>query len=102
MRKLCSHPALVLDVGNAAHAAALEAAAPGETLPLRGLQHAPKLAALRELLAQCGIGATPEGDVLKPVLFSSLPGCSQIFDDRCSSGCRGGASAPSPPKVLET
>ena len=56
MRKLCSHPALVLDPGNAAHAAALAAGAPGEALPLRGLHHAPKLAALAELLHQCGIG----------------------------------------------
>lgn len=61
MRKLCSHPALVLDPGNEAHQGALQDVAPGAALPLRGLQHAPKLAALRELLAQCGIGHPPEG-----------------------------------------
>jgi hypothetical protein len=61
MRKVCSHPALVLEPGNEAHADALQEAAPGAALPLRGVQHAPKLAALRDLLAQCGIGHPAEG-----------------------------------------
>jgi TATA-binding protein-associated factor len=61
MRKVCSHPALVLEPGNEAHAEALREAAPGAVLPLRGTQHAPKLAALRDLLVQCGIGHSAEG-----------------------------------------
>jgi TATA-binding protein-associated factor len=61
MRKVCSHPALVLEPGNEAHAEALREAAPGATLPLRGTQHAPKLAALRDLLAQAGIGRPAAG-----------------------------------------
>ncbi|KAK9916950.1 hypothetical protein WJX75_009151 [Coccomyxa subellipsoidea] len=62
LRKLCSHPLLVLDAAVAQHVAA--AAAVANTAPgqwdktgsaLRQLRHAPKLAALRELLQECGI-----------------------------------------------
>lgn len=56
MRKVCSHPALVLDQANAAHQRAL--ATQQLSLPLKdGPLHAPKLGALRELLGQCGIGS---------------------------------------------
>lgn len=72
MRKLCSHPLLVLDGRLPAHVSAVAAVAgepesrnPGGWSraggPLRSLPHAPKLAALRELLQQCGIGL--EGEV---------------------------------------
>lgn len=73
MRKLCSHPALVLDAGNGAHREALQAVAPGAALPLRGVQHAPKLAALRELLGQCGIGSQAEGGPLTLRQLTSEP-----------------------------
>ncbi|KAK9823112.1 hypothetical protein WJX72_000353 [[Myrmecia] bisecta] len=69
LRKLCSHPLLVLNPAIPAHQAAVEAtlgaaaggpAGPadwGQALPsLRALQHAPKLLALKELLQECGIG----------------------------------------------
>lgn len=56
MRKVCSHPALVLDKDTAAHQQIL--ASQQLSLPLKdGVQHAPKLGALRELLTQCGIGS---------------------------------------------
>jgi hypothetical protein len=60
LRKLCSHPLLVLDAAVAQHVAA--AAAVANTAPgqwdktgsaLRQLRHAPKLAALLELLQVC-------------------------------------------------
>ena len=58
LRKLCSHPLLVLDASVPQHAAAVAKAglppgAPdwaGKGSPLRALQHAPKLQALAELL----------------------------------------------------
>eukprot|EP00887_Chlorella_sp_A99_P001519 scaffold8.g1519.t1 len=65
LRKLCSHPLLVLDPGVEQHVAAVQrvlgakAAAdwPGATAAIaEHLSHAPKLAALRELLLDCGIG----------------------------------------------
>ena len=56
MRKVCSHPGLVLDKATAAHRQIL--ASQQLSLPLKdGVQHAPKLGALRELLTQCGIGS---------------------------------------------
>lgn len=58
LRKLCSHPLLVLDASVPQHAAAvvmagLALAAPNwacKGSPLRALQHAPKLQALAQLL----------------------------------------------------
>ena len=58
LRKLCSHPLLVLDGSVPQHAAAVAAsgvtAGPadwgGKGSPLRSLHHAPKLQALAELL----------------------------------------------------
>jgi len=65
LRKVCSHPVMVLDENNESHREAVE-----ETLGkdaaddwnaamqriATGLQHSPKLAALKELLNDCGIG----------------------------------------------
>jgi hypothetical protein len=59
LRKLCAHPLLVLDGGVQQHVRAVAACAPGAGAPsawhalggpLRQLQHAPKLLALRQLL----------------------------------------------------
>lgn len=58
LRKLCSHPLLVLDASVSQHAAAvakigLPQGAPNwacKGSPLRALQHAPKLQALAQLL----------------------------------------------------
>ncbi|KAJ9524538.1 hypothetical protein QJQ45_024108, partial [Haematococcus lacustris] len=63
MRKLCSHPALVLDLALPQHKGAVarvlgtSAAESSKALTsaLRDVAHAPKLLALKELLAQCGI-----------------------------------------------
>ena len=60
LRKLCSHPLLVLDWSVSAHRDACQsvlgvstqAAAEQE---LRALEHAPKLLALKDILVQCGI-----------------------------------------------
>ena len=65
LRRLCSHPLLVLDPAVPAHAHALTqvlgpkvgADWPAAQRALRtNLEHSPKLAALRELLIDCGIG----------------------------------------------
>lgn len=61
LRKLCSHPALAVDWDNPVHVAAVEAALPASTpadnmsSKLRELAQAPKLQALRQLLASCGV-----------------------------------------------
>lgn len=74
LRRLCSHPLLALDPSNAAHVAAATRATHTDTwakaqAQLHALQHAPKLAALRDLLHQCGIGrAAEEGIKQEPDL----------------------------------
>ena len=63
LRKLCSHPLLVFDWQNAAHVEAVRAVLPADACitaeaaerALAALEHSPKLAALRELLTDCGI-----------------------------------------------
>jgi TATA-binding protein-associated factor len=60
LRKLCSHPLLALDWSVPAHQAAcgklLGASTQGAAqAALRGLEHAPKLLALQDILVQCGI-----------------------------------------------
>lgn len=62
LRKLCSHPLLVLDRGVPEHVAAVEAQLgpwPAAQAALRDLSHAPKLQALKQLLSECGIGVEP-------------------------------------------
>ena len=65
LRKVCSHPIMVLDENNEAHREAVEAslgkgAATEWNQAMRriasGLEHSPKLSALKELLNDCGIG----------------------------------------------
>jgi TATA-binding protein-associated factor len=61
LRKLCTHPALVLDPSHPDYEEIrrhLEASGSD----LHSLAHAPKLQALRELLRQCGIGVAREGE----------------------------------------
>ena len=60
LRRLCSHPLLALDPANPVHVAAATAATGTGTwraaeARLHDLAHAPKLAALRDLLQQCSI-----------------------------------------------
>ena len=68
LRKLCSHPLLVLQSALPSHVAAVtsvtgtaswEAAQPS----LHQLEHAPKLAALQQLLQQCNIGVKAEDGI---------------------------------------
>ncbi|KAG6911440.1 hypothetical protein DXG01_014514 [Tephrocybe rancida] len=54
LRKLCNHPALVLNKDKEAITAAL--ARVGGPQELSDIQHAPKLLALRQLLMDCGVG----------------------------------------------
>ena len=71
LRRLCSHPLLVLDPEVPAHSKALikvlgpklgnDWPAAKEHLRIH-LEHSPKLAALRELLIDCGIGTDVSGD----------------------------------------
>ncbi|KAL4259712.1 TATA-binding protein-associated factor Mot1 [Pleurotus pulmonarius] len=56
LRKLCNHPALVLKDPEAL-AAAMEKVK-GQTTGLADIQNAPKLLALKQLLTDCGIGAS--------------------------------------------
>ncbi|KAK9809358.1 hypothetical protein WJX73_008453 [Symbiochloris irregularis] len=60
LRRLCSHPLLALDQGNPVHTAAVLRITGADSWQaaqerLHALHHAPKLAALRDLLQQCGI-----------------------------------------------
>jgi TATA-binding protein-associated factor len=60
LRKLCSHPLMVLDWSVAAHRDACQRVLGATTQPsaeqaLRALEHAPKLLALQDILVQCGI-----------------------------------------------
>lgn len=60
LRKLCSHPLLVLDWSVPAHREACQQVLGASTqaaaeVALRGLEHAPKLLALQDILVQCGI-----------------------------------------------
>lgn len=62
LRKLCSHPLLVLDAAVPEHVAAVEAQLgpwAAAQAGLRDLSHAPKLQALKQLLSECGIGVEP-------------------------------------------
>lgn len=60
LRKLCSHPLLVLDWSVAAHREACQEVLGVSTqaaaeVALRAIEHAPKLCALQDILVQCGI-----------------------------------------------
>ncbi|KAK6523287.1 TATA-binding protein-associated factor mot1 [Orbilia ellipsospora] len=57
MRKLCNSPALILNEKHPKYAAIQKQLAL-ENTSIRDAAHAPKLAALRDLLIDCGIGAT--------------------------------------------
>lgn len=67
LRKLCSHPLLVLeDEGQAARHA--DAIAQSGSKDLHDLQHAPKLQALRDILEECGIGMPAAAATETPVV----------------------------------
>ena len=61
MRKLCNSPALVVKEGNKQYDAIQKQLA-GSKSNLRDIAHAPKLAALRDLLVDCGIGVSSESN----------------------------------------
>ncbi|THH31546.1 hypothetical protein EUX98_g2662 [Antrodiella citrinella] len=59
LRKLCNHPALVLKNDKQAIQEAFSKAGHGPNANLSDIQHAPKILALRQLLNDCGVGASP-------------------------------------------
>lgn len=61
MRKLCNSPALVVKEGNKQYDAIQKQLATTKS-SLRDVVHAPKLAALRDLLVDCGIGVSSESN----------------------------------------
>lgn len=58
MRKLCNHPALVMNEKHPKYEATVKTLAQRNE-SLRDVHHAPKLLALRDLLVDCGIGSSP-------------------------------------------
>jgi TATA-binding protein-associated factor len=64
LKKLCNHPALVLKEGNDATKKILKKFRKNndDASPLRDISHAPKLQALRQLLNDCGIGLSQNGN----------------------------------------
>jgi TATA-binding protein-associated factor len=83
MRKLCSHPALALASAPAERRAALARSlggAAGAADPdswLRRTEHAPKLAALAQILRDCGIGADAADDAdAAASVADAVPGSS--------------------------
>ena len=68
LRKLCSHPRLVLDPKSNEHREALQRAGCPSFGAAQHAEHAPKLAALREILEQCSIirGAEVDGPADDP------------------------------------
>lgn len=68
MRKLCSHPLMVLDSQNPVHNSALLEHTQAKDWnkaqnSVHDLHHAPKLQALQQLLEQCGICSAPENGI---------------------------------------
>lgn len=58
MRKLCNHPALVLNAQHPQYSAVMQQLQASHQ-SVHDISHAPKLQALQELLIDCGIGAEP-------------------------------------------
>jgi len=93
LRKLCAHPALALDGAPAARVAALAArfggaaAAADPTTWLRKAEHGPKLAALTQILRDCGLGSdaeTPAGPSAagahRVLVFAQLKGLLDLVE----------------------
>jgi hypothetical protein len=99
LRKVCSHPYLVLDWSLPSHSRALRAVLPAEQCKdgpsamaaLLNIHHSPKLIALRQLLADCGIiqsdlegdgAATAEKEATHRVLvFAQLKGTLDLVEE---------------------
>ncbi|RDB21258.1 putative helicase mot1 [Hypsizygus marmoreus] len=79
LRKLCNHPALVLDDPEVINAALAKVNARVDGLS--DIQNAPKLLALRQLLTDCGIGCTSGGstDFGKSELIDTVTESSGSF-----------------------
>ncbi|XP_071815312.1 TATA-binding protein-associated factor 172-like [Apostichopus japonicus] len=82
LRKVCNHPLLVL---TEAHPKFVEihAKLKQQKSSLRDIQHAPKLAALRQLLQDCGVGVESQESVVgqhRVLLFCQLKGMLDIVE----------------------
>lgn len=66
LRKLCSHPALVLTPKHPQYQSISQDLA-RQNSSLHDIKHAPKLLALREILVSCGIGSSDDGDEVAPI-----------------------------------
>ncbi|KAJ7534695.1 hypothetical protein O6H91_13G105700 [Diphasiastrum complanatum] len=91
LRKLCSHPLLVLDELQQDYVSALKLEVTGNGKDMKAdlheLQHAPKLLALQEILEECGIGiqtnageTSIEGGHHRVLVFAQLKGFLDIIE----------------------
>ena len=79
MRKLCNSPALVMKEGHKQYEATQRSLA-RQNSHLRDPAHAPKLSALRDLLLDCGIGATvSENDITTATTEAVSPHRALVF-----------------------
>ncbi|GFR50409.1 hypothetical protein Agub_g12626, partial [Astrephomene gubernaculifera] len=97
LRKLCSHPAMVMDLALPAHRAAAasvlhtsEAAAVESAL--RRLRHSPKLAALRDILTTCGVITASTADSDEDGGGGAAAAASGGDDSGAEEGGGGGSS----------
>jgi TATA-binding protein-associated factor len=94
LRKLCSHPLLVLDWSLTAHRDACQrvlgvATQPAAEHALRAPEHAPKLLALQDILVQCGIVNGGLGTSGGSTGAAAAAGeASELADDSSDSGHR--------------
>lgn len=94
LRKLCSHPLLVLDWSVPAHRDACQHVLGVNTQAaaeqaLRALEHAPKLLALQDILVQCGIVSTGlAGSGFSAGAAAAGAGESDLSDGSSDSGHR--------------
>ncbi|PIK38155.1 hypothetical protein BSL78_25007 [Apostichopus japonicus] len=82
LRKVCNHPLLVLTEAHPKFGE-IHAKLKQQKSSLRDIQHAPKLAALRQLLQDCGVGAESQESVVgqhRVLLFCQLKGMLDIVE----------------------
>ncbi|CAM6099985.1 unnamed protein product [Calypogeia fissa] len=92
LRRLCSHPLLVLNLKSQESSAAIQSEIASTGVKdvkagLHDLQHAPKLLALKEILEECGIGVqgasgeeAPEGGQHRVLVFAQLKSFLDIIE----------------------
>lgn len=87
MRKLCNHPALVMNKNHPKYTATMrDLATQGQNL--RDVQHAPKLLALKDLLVDCGIGSVSAIASNSGISASTTLGASVVNQHRALIFCQ--------------